>query len=416
MESTWSLLDILIHFDMKIFGFEIRRASSSMNYLGMPYIGVNTGSTSAMMLSTVYRCVEVVSDSVAQLPIEPFRIDANGFRIKYKEHPTYDILCNEPNDDMTRFTFLKTMVSSVLLRGNAYAYIDRDDKGNAVELQFKPTDQVEVVWVLIDGIHRKRYRVNGFYKLVEPQDMIHVLNFSYDGIVGVSTLKHAGNTIGLATSSEKHASGFFKGGGSMSGILKLIDGRLRDGQKKDIIDAWKSTFDPLLGNPNGVAVLDGNMQYQPVSINPSDAQLLETRQFNVVDICRFFGVSPVKAFDLSKSSYSTVEATQLAFLTDTLAPILDKFELEFRRKLYKPSERKSIEVRFDRSELLSADKAAQSAYYKNLFDVGAISPNEIRKINGLPPLENGDQTFVQVNTHTLSNAVKNAAPNKDVIK
>ncbi len=155
-----------------------------MNYLGMPYVGVNTGNTSAMMLSTVYRCVEVVSDSVAQLPIEPFRIDANGFRIKYKEHPTYDILCNEPNEDMTRFTFLKTMVSSVLLRGNAYAYIDRDDKGNAVELQFKPTDQVEVVWVLIDGVHRKRYRVNGFYKLVEPQDMIHVLNFSYDGIVG----------------------------------------------------------------------------------------------------------------------------------------------------------------------------------------------------------------------------------------
>lgn len=401
---------------MKIFGFEIRRASSSLNYLGMPYVGVNTGSSAAMMLSAVYRCVEVVSDSVAQLPIEPFKIDSNGFRIRYTDHPTYDLLCNEPNQDMTRFTFLKTMVASVLLRGNAYAYIERDDKGNAIELQFKPFDQVEVVWILINGVYRKRYRVNGFYSLVEPQDMIHVLNFSYDGIVGVSTLKHASNIIGLATSSEKHAAGFFSGGGSMAGILSVIEGRLTEEQKKDIKDKWSAQFDPTLGAPNGIAVLQGNMKYQPITVNPSDAQLLETRQFNVVDICRFFGVSPVKAFDLTKSSYSTVEATQLAFLTDTLAPVLDKFELEFRRKLYKPSERKSIEVKFDRSELLSADKAAQSAYYKNLFDVGAITPNEIRKVNGLPPLANGDQTFVQVNTHTLANAIKDIVPSKEIIK
>jgi len=148
------------------------------------------------------------------------------------------------------------------------------------------------------------------------------------------------------------------------------------------------------------------MDFQPITVNPSDAQLLETREFNVIDICRFFGVSPVKAFDLSKSSYSTVEATQLAFLTDTLSPLLEKIELEFERKLYKPSERNTIDVRFDTSVLLRADKASLASYYNTLFQIGVITPNEIRKALDMEAIENGDKAFVQVNIQTLDNAVK----------
>ena len=136
------------------------------------------------------------------------------------------------------------------------------------------------------------------------------------------------------------------------------------------------------------------MTFEPITVNPADSQLLETREFNVIDVCRFFGVSPVKAFDLSKSSYSTVEATELAFLTDTLAPLLEKIELEFERKLYKPSEKDSIDVRFDTSTLLRADKQAMANYYRELFNIGVISPNEIRKQLDLPSIEGGDSTFV----------------------
>ena len=148
------------------------------------------------------------------------------------------------------------------------------------------------------------------------------------------------------------------------------------------------------------------MTFQPVTISPIDAQLLETRAFNVIDVCRFFGVSPVKAFDLSKSSYSTVEATQLAFLTDTLSPLLEKIELEFERKLYKPSEKESIDVRFDTSVLLRADKASLASYYNTLFQIGVITINEIRRELDLPAIEDGNHSFVQVNTVTLKNAVK----------
>lgn len=355
----------------------------------------------AMLLSTVYRCVDVISDALAQLPLEPYYINKDGYKEKFVKHPSYYLLNKEPNNKMSRFTFIKTLVVSVLLKGNGYAYIERDDKGDAVALHYLQPDMVTIQETK-DGI---KYSVVGIKGLVESCNMIHILNFSYDGITGISTLTHARQTLGLATDSESHASGFFKGGANLAGILK-VQSSLTSKQKTDLKTSWQTAFSPSTGTPNGVAVLEGNMDFQPITVNPSDAQLLETRQFNVIDICRFFGVSPVKAFDLSKSSYSTVEATQLAFLTDTIAPLLEKFELEFERKLYKPSERNNIEVRFDTSVLLRADKTSLASYYNTLFQIGAVSINEIRKILDLPSVENGDNHFVQVNIQTIENAIK----------
>lgn len=355
----------------------------------------------AMLLSTVYRCVDVISDALAQLPLEPYYINKDGYKEKFVKHPSYYLLNKEPNNKMSRFTFIKTLVVSVLLKGNGYAYIQRDDKGDAVALHYLQPDLVTIQETK-GGL---KYSVVGIKGLVESCNMIHILNFSYDGITGISTLTHARQTLGLATDSESHASGFFKGGANLAGILK-VQSSLTSKQKTDLKTSWQTAFSPSTGTPNGVAVLEGNMDFQPITVNPSDAQLLETRQFNVIDICRFFGVSPVKAFDLSKSSYSTVEATQLAFLTDTIAPLLEKFELEFERKLYKPSERNNIEVRFDTSVLLRADKTSLASYYNTLFQIGAVSINEIRKILDLPSVENGDNHFVQVNIQTIENAIK----------
>ena len=362
----------------------------------------------AMLLSTVYRCVDVISDSVAQLPLEPYFKDEQGYKEKFVKHPSYYLLNKEPNKKMSRFTFIKTLIVSTLLQGNGYAFIERDEKGDAVGLHYLPADLVTI----IDQNDDLKYSVVGMKGVIEPCNMIHILNFSYDGINGISTLTHARQTLGLATDSEAHASGFFKGGANLAGILK-VQSSLSPRQKTDLKTSWQTAFSPTTGTPNGVAVLEGNMDFQPITVNPSDAQLLETRQFNVIDICRFFGVSPVKAFDLSKSSYSTVEATQLAFLTDTLSPLLEKIELEFERKLYKPSERNNIEVRFDTSVLLRADKASLASYYNTLFQIGVISTNEIRKALDLPAIGNGNHTFVQVNVQTLENAVKNYERTKE---
>ena len=382
------------------------------------YLLYNSASTyannKAMLLSAVYRCTEVISDSVAQLPLEPYRIDSDGCKIKFTSHPTYNLLNREPNKNMSKFTFLKTMVVSMLLTGNAYALIDRDEKGNAKALYYIPTELVTILKPqnITDTIS---YSITGMKSVVEDCNMIHILNFTSDGYAGVSTLTYARKTLGLAMDAEANAEGFFKGGANVAGILKS-NAPLTTKQKESLKSSWNSAFNGNTGTPNGVAVLDADLDFQAVTVNPSDAQLLETRQFNVIDICRFFGVSPVKAFDLTKSSYNTIEQMQLAFLTDTLQPLLEKFEGEFQRKLYKPSEKDNVVVRFSTAPLLRADKQSQANYYNTLFQMGVMTINEIRQELDLPHLENGNTSFVQVNVQTLKTATSDKPDNTNTIK
>lgn len=372
------------------------------------YLLYNSSTTftnnKALLLSACYRCVEVISDSIAQLPCEPYRIDSDGCKIKFTKHPTYNLLNREPNQNMSKFTFMKTMVVSMLLTGNAYALIERDERGNAKALYYIPTELVTVLkpQTITDTIS---YSITGMKNVVEDCNMIHILNFTSDGYEGISTLAYARKTLGLAMDAEANAEGFFKGGANVAGILKC-NSPLATKQKESLKSSWNSAFNGSTGTPNGIAVLDADLDFQSVTVNPSDAQLLETRQFNVIDICRFFGVSPVKAFDLSKSSYNTIEQMQLAFLTDTLQPLLEKIECEFQRKLYKPSEKDNITVRFSTAPLLRADKQSQANYYNTLFQMGVMTINEIRRELDLPHLENGDTSFVQVNVQTLKNATQ----------
>lgn len=403
---------------MKLFGYdlEFRKATkqetsrlTAWSHSG--WHSLLSSRSKPMLLSTVYRCVDLISDSVAVLPLKTYRLDAEGFKKEYKEHPAYQLLDMEPNEDMTRYIFFKTLMASVLLEGNGYAYIERDYKLDLLQLIFIPSSHVSIVYITdSNGIMRKRYQVVGFKELVEPKDMIHVLNFTYDGIIGVSTLTHARQSLDIATSSEEHAAGFFKSGGSMSGILTVEGKRLDKEQKDQIYQIWDERMSQ---HPNGIAILEGNMKYQPITINPKDSQLLESRQFNVVDICRFFSVSPVKAFDLSKSSYSTVEATQLQYLTDTALAVITKIEQEINRKVFLKSERGKIMAEFDTSAILRTDKAAQAAYWKDMFYVGAATPNEIRRENNLSRIDNGDKVFVPVNTQTLDNALTQKTPPKN---
>ena len=359
-----------------------------------------------MLLAAVFRCVDLLSDSLAVLPLRIFLRDEQGFKTPAEKHSLYPILDLEPNEDMTRYVLLKTMVASVLLKGNAYAYIERTPSGAVSQIIYIPATDVGIEFVRDhNGIYRKRYRVAGFKKLVEPKDMIHVMNFSYDGIVGVSTLAHAAQSLGIATAAEERANVNLKNGGALTGVLTVEGPRLDKKQKDDIYMTWAERMNPTSGNPSSIAVLEGNMKYQSIAISPKESQLLEARQFQVVEICRIFGVSPVKIFDLSKSSYSTVEATQLQFLTDTLLPLITKFELEFRRKLLVGDEMKNYDIEFDTSVILRTDKKAESSYWRDMTYIGAATPNEVRKLNNLPPLANGDVAFVQVNMQPLDHAV-----------
>lgn len=373
-----------------------------LNYGG----GRNFRAENAMTLSAVYLCVKIISDSVAQLPLKIFAVDGKGFRTEIVRHPLVHLLNCEPNPRMTAFTFKKTLVTSMLLGGNGYAYIQRDDNGEPIGVHYIPNEYVTIV--PSDRLDLPISYTIGTAANVAAADMLHILNYSADGVEGVSTITHAIDTLGLAAAAEKHAKGFFSGGCSVGGILS-VSRTLNDNQKEDLRKSWKGAFGAN-GAPNGVAVLDVGMDYKPITVNPKDSMLIESRQLSVIDICRFFGVSPTKCFDFSKSSYNTLEQTNLSFLSDTLTPILKKIELEIERKLFPRERHEGIEVRFDTKQLLRGDKAAQAQFYNTLFQIGAITPNEIRCEVDLPPMENGDTAFVQVNLQTLDRAVKPPEP------
>jgi len=400
---------------MKIFGIEIRRASkkeiqyNKSLYSKGPYMTASfLGSKNKpMLLSAVYRCVELLASSISQLELQTIKFDDQRFPTPAIEHPAYDLLAIEPNQDMSAYSFFHALIASTILRGNGYAYIQRDKRtGQPISIDFLAPESVEQVWIsLKNGRRARRYSVVGFKEYVEPKDMIHIMNFTYDGLTGVSTLTHARDTLQIASSNEEHTKEFFDGGAAMDGILTFeTAGRLKPGQKDEIYESWNSRRNPNTGAKSSIVVLDGNQKYQPISISPKDSQMLESRQFNVIDICRFFGVSPVKAFDLTKSSYSTVEASNLDFLTGTLAPLLTNIEQEINRKVFVITDRHKYEAKFNLHNLLRVDRQTAAAYNKDMFYIGAKSPNEVRREEGLPRMKGGDGTYVPVNMVPMEQA------------
>ena len=365
----------------------------------------------AMKLSAVYRAVNCISDAVAQLPCEVFKVNSKGYKIKDRKNPVFNILNTKPNVRMTRYTFISLMIQSMLLKGNAYAYILRNEEGKIEQLIFIPTEYVTIIPPKY--IHEPvQYKVVGINGNIEAKNIIHLLNQTMDGVVGISTLQYARNSLGLYHDTEKFAENFFSGGCALGGFIKS-DTSLTPKQKVEIKEGFKQAFGRD-GQSNGLAVLEGNLSYQPITVNPQDALMLQNREFSVIDVARWFNVSPIKLADLSKSSYSTVEATQLQFLTDTIAPLLEKIELEFETKLF--GNDGAIDVRFDVSQLLRADKQSLANYYSTLFQIGALSINEIRKEIDLPSIQNGDETFVQVNLQTLKKATSEEPETSEDIK
>lgn len=374
---------------MKIFGYDLSfRRVDKRSYtepLQMLF-GSYTSGTKDMQLSTVYRCVDLISNTVAQMD---FRLlNTTVHPVPEMNNPLYNILCKTPNKYMTRFMFMKTIVMEMLLKGNSYIYINRDQRGNVIDLVILDNSKM-VVQTMLDKVS---YIYNG--STLDNDNVVHIRNISYDGIIGVSTIQAAHLTLDSATASEVHSNNFFAKGANLSGVLST-SANLKDEQKDQILKSWQANYGG--SNGGGVAILSGNMEYKPISVNPRDAQLLETRQYNVIEICRFFGVSPIMAFDLTNSSYKNAESSSLSFLQETIQPILEKIELEFWKAVLKPSEKEKYDIRFNTDDYLKIDKASLASYYSQLFQMGALTTNEVREKLGMPKVEDGDTIYIQAN-------------------
>lgn len=375
---------------------EQRKEEENVFGLALNYNGWSTYKTSqSLALSAVYRCVEVITNGVASLPVKLYRTDEKGF--KYEMHNNLSfILSKKPTGKINAFTFYKLIVKDILLQGNAYALILRNGKGEIIGLQYIQAGLVSP----IDKGDRIEYQVTGIKGFVRQEDILHFMNYTDNGVYGISVLTHARRTLGIADYGENASENFYKSGGCTTGFLKF-DGPSSGKQREEILSAWNQATGGVRNQPNGIPVLPANVNYTQLSVNPADAQLLESREFSVVEICRFFGVSPTKCFDLTHASYNNSEMAELAFLNDTLRPLLTKIEMEMETKLFKPEE--GYDIKFDVSELLRTDKKSQAEYFTKMFNLGVLSPNDIRKELDMDEIEGGDIHCAQINLTSIKN-------------
>lgn len=399
LNNTYGKIQKSMGLFKRFMGLESVDGISRNPILGYLNFGTSSSSYSkskALKISTVYRAVNIISDSIAKLEICNYDF-VGDFRYK-KYDDLYYLLNVQPNEVMGGFTFKKAIVVYMLLKGNTYIYVDRDNDNNIKSLKLLNPDLM-VITVKDDSLV---YTYNK--KQIDSDDIIHIANFSGDnfGIVGESVLGFAANSLGLAYDSDNHARNFFKGGASMAGILRPKDGvMLKTGEASKAKQRMQESLNPDLGNNSaGIVVLDSGLEFQTVSISPKDSQLLETRTFNISDIARWFGV-PLAMLFAGDNKYNTQEGAMLDFLANCLQPIIERIENELFRKLFLRSEWEKVDLLFDTSNLYRLDAASQADYYTKMFNVGAYTSNDIRqKINNVP-ITGGNRAFVQVNLQPI---------------
>jgi len=346
-------------------------------------LGYNTNtsySTSmAMKLSTAYACTNILSNSVALLPLKVVSYK-NGKKEEI-DHPLNRILNLKPNSKYNKFNFFKLLIESVILNGNGYVYINRDDKLNVKSLELIDPAYVQP---LLQKDGSVKYVVAGMESAVDSSNMIHLFQHCDEMFNGISLLKYASMALRGAYDKENHADKFFAGGGGLLGVLKA-SAPLTNDQKEQIARSWEKSVAKTAGG--GVAILPQGLDFQSISVSPEDEQLLESREFDVIQICRFFNVSPLKVFDYAHLSYNSLEQVSLSYLQDSVLPYTQLMEDEFNRKLFKPSEIGQLSIDFDYSALMQADKKTEVEYYRALLVNGIASINEVRDRLGFSPVE-----------------------------
>lgn len=345
---------------------------------------LNLKDYGAMHQSAFFSAVSLISNSIAQMSWELKSFDED---VNIDDKFLKDLWANS---QLTQFMTVKSMIKDCLLHGNGFAYIERDKGGKPKSIKYLPFGECNIFYNKVTGILLYQCpRISS--SMIEPVDIIHLRMLTKDGINGISILDYANSTIKLSASAEKAAHEFFSSGMTVQGVLSTETPRLTKDQREAIRSAWNES---QLGAGAGLAVLEGGMKYTPVSSNSKDAELLETRLFNVQEVARFFNISPVLLGDLSKSSYNSIEQAQLQFVINTLAPYIAMLEQEINNKLIMPSMKYNYYIDIVEEDIIKQDKQSQANYLNTLVNSGILTRNEARKKLGYPPVEGGDELMV----------------------
>ena len=352
--------------------------------------GVEVDEETALKISAVYACVKVISETVASLPLNLLKELTNGDSEKAKQHPLYTILKDTPNSEMSSFTFREMQMTNLLLWGNAYSLIKRNKQGQIVELYPLKSKNMKVERDAVTNKIKYIYTNNkGISTTYTPKQVLHIPAFTFDGVLGVSPITYAREAMGLALATEEFGARFFGNGARPGGVLEH-PGTIKDPDK--LRDSWNKVYQGT-ANSHKVAVLEEGMKYHEIGMSPEDSQFLQTRSFQLTEICRIFRVPPHMIGDLSRSTFSNIEHQSIDFVVHTIRPWLVRWEQAIMRSLLNDEERTIYYPKFNVDGLMRGDFTTRMSGYAIARQNGWLSANEIRALedlNKIPADQGGD--------------------------
>ena len=358
--------------------------------------GVSITELSALNLSAVWAAVGLISDDVASLPLFLYRRTPTGGKDRYEAHPLYRLLHDEPNAEMTSMVLRRTMQSHALIWGNAFAEIERDGGGRPVALWPLLPECVRVERDRVGTLVYRYHNPSGGDVTYPSRDMIHLVGRGHDGSVGASLVSHARESFGLALAAEQFGSTFFGNGATFGGVISFKGPKPPEMSEANYRDALEARHQGVK-RAHKLLALYNDATFKETGTAPNNAQFLETRTFQIREVARWFKVPPHKLADLADATFSNVEQMNTEYFVSAIRPWLVLWEQELTRKLVSPLERRQQFIEHSIEGFLRGDSSARAAFYTSLFNIGAITINEVRGYENLDPLDGGDQSFVQVN-------------------
>ena len=373
--------------------------SSYRFFLGGSSAGKAVTERSAMQMTAVYACVRILSEAIAGLPLHLYCYKESGGKEKAIWHPLYLLLHDEPNPEMSSFVFRETLMTHLLLWGNAYAQIIRNGKGEVVALYPLMPNRMTVdrdsngqLYYSYQMSNSDALTMESGTVILKPSDVLHIPGLGFDGLVGYSPIAMAKNAIGLAIATEEYGAKFFSNGATPGGLLEY-PGTVKNPDK--VRESWNKGFSGSQ-NAGKVAILEEGMKYTPISIAPEQAQFLETRKFQINEIARIFRVPPHMVGDLEKSSFSNIEQQSLEFVKYTLDPWVVRWEQSLSRALFTSEEKRKYFFKFNLEGLLRGDYQSRMNGYATARQNGWMSANDIRELENLDriPAEDGGDLYL----------------------
>ena len=368
-----------------------KAADAGYSFLfGRTTSGKPVNERTAMQTTAVYACVRILAEAVASLPLHVYEYQDDRGKKLVHDHPLYYLLHDEPNPEMTSFVFRETLMSHLLIWGNAYAQIIRDGAGRVLglypllpdKMDVQRDDKGNIYYVYSrNSDENPMFKEYGNIKL-KAEDVLHIPGLGFDGLIGYSPIAMAKNAVGMTLACEEYGASFFANGANPGGVLEH-PGVLKDPSK--VRESWNSVYRGV-SNAHKIAVLEEGMKYQQIGIPPEEAQFLETRKFQINEIARLYRIPPHMVGDLDKSSFSNIEQQSLEFVKYTLDPWVIRWEQSLQRSLLLPGEKGKYFIKLNVDGLLRGDYQSRMNGYAVGRQNGWFSANDIREMENMNPI------------------------------